>query len=166
MGDEIMENSVGLVRVDSRLLHGQVVTRWIKQVDANEVIILDDELASDEFMIEVFEMAAPEGVELIVKPINEEMKNFLEERDLSHSIVLFRNITTLMKASQIYLPFEKIQIGGIGGAQGRTVVYNNITLTKEEFDELKSLEGQGKNIFLQTVPEDKELRLEKIEKKF
>lgn len=161
-----MESTVGLVRVDSRLLHGQVVTRWIKQVDAKEVIILDDELASDQFMIEVFKMAAPDGVELIVKPIDEEMKAFLENRDLSHSIVLFRDITTLMKASQIYLPFESIQIGGIGGAQGRTVVYNNITLTKNEFSQLKDLEEQGKNIFLQTVPEDKEISLEKIAKKF
>lgn len=161
-----MESMVGLVRVDSRLLHGQVVTRWIKQVDAREVIILDDELASDQFMIEVFEMAAPEGVALIVKPIDEEMQPFLENRDLTHSIVLFRDITALMKASQIYLPFDSIQIGGIGGGQGRTVVYNNITLTKKEYDELRDLEAQGKNIFLQTVPEDKELKLEKIEKKF
>ena len=54
-----MNEEVGLIRVDSRLLHGQVVTRWIKQVEAQQVIILDDNLAQDDFMIEVFKMAAP-----------------------------------------------------------------------------------------------------------
>ena len=62
---------IGLVRVDSRLLHGQVVTRWIGQVGASEVIIFDDDLSQDEFMIEVFKMAAPNDVKLIVRGVND-----------------------------------------------------------------------------------------------
>ena len=87
-----MNEEVGLIRVDSRLLHGQVVTRWIKQVEAQQVIILDDNLAQDDFMIEVFKMAAPEGVELIVKPIDAESIQFLGTSSLKNSIILFNSI--------------------------------------------------------------------------
>ncbi|GMA09322.1 PTS sugar transporter [Tetragenococcus halophilus subsp. flandriensis] len=157
--------NIGLVRVDSRLLHGQVVTRWIGKVGAKEVIIIDDELAKDDFMIEVFEMAAPSGVKLIVKP-TDEAKEFLGNRELSRSIILFKSIPDLLKGLTFDLPFTDIQIGGIGGGAGRVVVFKSITLTKEEYEQLLDLENDGKHIYLQTVPEDKQTSLADISNKF
>ncbi|WP_207871928.1 PTS system, D-glucosaminate-specific IIB component [Enterococcus sp. DIV2402] len=156
---------IGLVRVDSRLLHGQVVTRWIGQVGAKEVIIIDDTLAKDEFMIEVFEMAAPAGVKLIVKSVAE-AKEFLDAKNLEKSIILFKGIPSLLDGIAHDLPLEEIQIGGIGGGAGRVVVFKNITLTKEEYEQLKKLEADGKHIFLQTVPEEREVKLTNIANKF
>lgn len=53
-----MENLV-LTRIDDRLIHGQVMTAWIKQKNAVQVVVADDEVAEDEFMINVLEMAVP-----------------------------------------------------------------------------------------------------------
>lgn len=156
---------VGLTRVDSRLLHGQVVTRWIGQVGANEVIIFDDDLAKDEFMVEVFQMAAPSGVELIVKPVDE-IKKFLENRDLKRSIILFKNIPMLLKGMETGIGIERIQIGGIGGGPNRVVVFKNITLTEEEYWQLQELENSGSKVYLQTVPEEREVTLGDISNKF
>lgn len=155
----------GLVRVDSRLLHGQVVTRWIGQTNAKEVIIFDDALAKDDFMIEVFQMAAPSGVTLIVKSIDE-IPEFLSDRVLNKSIILFKSIPMVLKAMTTGIKFERLQIGGIGGGPDRTVVFKNITLTKDEFDELIKLQQEGTDIYLQTVPEEREVKLEDIKNKF
>jgi mannose/fructose/N-acetylgalactosamine-specific phosphotransferase system component IIB len=46
------------------------------------------------------------------------------------------------------------------------VVFKNITLTKEEYEQLKKLEADGKHIFLQTVPEEREVKLTNIANKF
>lgn len=158
-------SEIGLVRVDSRLLHGQVVTRWIGQVNAREVIIFDDELARDEFMIEVFQMAAPSGVNLIVKSV-EESSEYLTERDLKHSIILFKNIPMLLKGMKANTTIKKVQIGGIGGGPERIVVFKNITLTKDEYQALQELDTKGVHIYLQTVPEEKEVKLSDISNKF
>lgn len=158
-------SDVGLVRVDSRLLHGQVVTRWIGQVDAREVIIFDDELAKDEFMIEVFQMAAPSGVQLIVKSVDE-VASFLMNRDLKNSIILFKNIPMLLKGMKADSPITNVQIGGIGGGPDRVVVFKNITLTKDEYISLQDLSSKGVKIYLQTVPEEKEVKLTDISNKF
>ncbi|MGM0212867.1 PTS system mannose/fructose/N-acetylgalactosamine-transporter subunit IIB [Enterococcus sp. AZ109] len=158
-------SEVGLVRVDSRLLHGQVVTRWIGQVDAKEVIIFDDELAKDEFMIEVFQMAAPSGVELIVKSVDE-VTSFLDNRELKYSIILFKNIPMLLKGMKADSEMKRVQIGGIGGGPDRVVVFKNITLTKDEYNALEELSNRGVEIYLQTVPEEKEVKLADISNKF
>ncbi|MGY0354291.1 PTS sugar transporter subunit IIB [Enterococcus avium] len=156
---------IGLVRVDSRLLHGQVVTRWIGQVGASEVIIFDDDLSQDEFMIEVFKMAAPNGVKLIVRGVND-IEDTLNGRELKHTIILFKNIPMLLKGMKANTKIEKVQIGGIGGGPERVVVFKNITLTKNEYSDLQNLTSEGIRIYLQTVPEEKEVSLKDIENKF
>ncbi len=57
---------IALTRVDFRLIHGQVITRWLKQCDINEIVTIDTELSKDIFMQDVFKMAAPKGVKISV----------------------------------------------------------------------------------------------------
>ena len=56
-----MQNLV-LTRIDDRLIHGQVMTAWIRNRKADQVVIVDDGTANDEYMIEVLEMAIPEEI--------------------------------------------------------------------------------------------------------
>ena len=65
-----MKNNV-FIRIDDRLLHGQVVVSWIPYLKANEVVIADDEYANDEFMCELIKSSEPEGVLVHVKTIDE-----------------------------------------------------------------------------------------------
>ena len=46
-----------LTRIDSRLIHGQVMTKWVNQVQANKIIVVSDELANDEFMRSIYLMS-------------------------------------------------------------------------------------------------------------
>jgi len=43
-----------LCRIDSRLIHGQVMTKWVNQSQANKIVVVSDELANDEFMLEIY----------------------------------------------------------------------------------------------------------------
>jgi len=52
---------ISLIRLDSRLIHGQVITKWVKIAKANRIIIVDDELAQDDFMVMIYAAAAPKG---------------------------------------------------------------------------------------------------------
>ena len=56
---------INLVRIDFRLIHGQVVTKWVKQANANRIIIVNDMLAKDEFLASVYKMAAPSNVKMM-----------------------------------------------------------------------------------------------------
>lgn len=53
---------ISLIRVDSRLIHGQVITKWRKIFNITKIVVVDDSLANDEFMIRMYEAAAPAGV--------------------------------------------------------------------------------------------------------
>ena len=66
--------SIVLTRVDFRLIHGQVITRWLTQCQINEIVTVDTALSKDEFMQDVFKMAAPKGVKIKILDIDTAVK--------------------------------------------------------------------------------------------
>ena len=61
--------SLRLVRIDDRLIHGQVVAVWLRALGAKRIVIVDDATARDEFLREVLTLAAPHGVPVEVHDI-------------------------------------------------------------------------------------------------
>ena len=55
---------IKLVRVDYRLIHGQVVARWLKVCPVRRIVLVDDVLGSDEFMSDIYKMAVPKGTDV------------------------------------------------------------------------------------------------------
>ena len=85
---------IKLARVDFRLMHGQVVTNWIKQVNADSILIIDDELAKDKFLGQVFLMAAPPGIKVAIRSIESATKGILNNvyKDKKLFYVKYKNL--------------------------------------------------------------------------
>ena len=62
--------NIRLIRVDDRLIHGQVVTSWITQTGSKKIMIIDDELYENEFLKDVFAAAAPRGIPVEVMNVD------------------------------------------------------------------------------------------------
>lgn len=145
---------IALTRVDFRLIHGQVITRWLKQCDINEIVTVDTELSKDVFMQDVFKMAAPKGVKISV--VSSDDAVLLQEKggmDKKRVLILFKSVKELYKTVNKGLKLEEVQIGGLGGGPGRKAVNNAITLDRTDADQLLELESKGINIYFQTTPD-------------
>ena len=140
--------SIELTRVDFRLIHGQVITRWLKQCQINEIVTIDTALSKDAFMQEVFKMAAPKGVKITIVNVEDAVKRQQEGAfDKNRVMVLFKGVAELNAAVQAGLKLEKVQIGGLGGGPGRKAVNNAITLDRADADTLLELENMGIEIY-------------------
>ena len=60
---------IKLVRVDYRLIHGQVVARWLKVCPVRRIVLVDDVLGNDEFMSDIYKMAVPKGTDVDIVTI-------------------------------------------------------------------------------------------------
>ncbi|MBC8588190.1 PTS sugar transporter subunit IIB [Paratissierella segnis] len=156
---------IALVRIDSRLIHGQVVTRWVKQTQANKIIIIDDALAQDEFMAQVYILAAPSNVSVEVYGVDEVAKNWDKNKD-DKILFLFRGVNEAYNAWNAGFKYKNLQIGGIGSAPGRINVHKNITLNEEDVEKLKELEAEGVNVYLHILPDEKEIEFDHIVNKY
>lgn len=146
--------SIELTRVDFRLIHGQVITRWLTQCQINEIVTIDTALSKDAFMQEVFKMAAPKDVKITIVNVEDAVKRQQEGAfDKNRVMVLFKGVAELNAAVQAGLKLEKVQIGGLGGGPGRKAVNNAITLDRADADTLLELEKMGIEIYFQTTPD-------------
>ena len=153
--------SIVLTRVDFRLIHGQVITRWLTQCQINEIVTVDTALSKDEFMQDVFKMAAPKGVKIKILDIDTAVKQQQEGAfDANRVLMLFKSVKELSDACKAGLKLEEVQIGGLGGGPGRKAVNNAITLDRTDADMLLDLEKEGVKIYFQTTPDHPSITLQ------
>lgn len=146
--------SIALTRVDFRLIHGQVITRWLTQCQINEIITIDTALSKDSFMQDVFKMAAPKGVKIKILSIDDAVKQQQDGAfEQNRVMVLFKSVKELSDACKAGLKLAEVQIGGLGGGPGRKAVNNAITLDRADADMLLELQNAGTKIYFQTTPD-------------
>lgn len=156
-------NAVKLVRMDYRLIHGQVITKWNNIVHATDIIIIDDELVNDEFMMDIYAMASPPGVDVSVYTVDQFIeKEEQGEFESGNILVLLKKVKTLKDLISKGLKFPEVQIGGLGGGKGRKQIVTGITVSEAEIEDLKEITKSGVSIYFQVTPEENKVVFEKV----
>ena len=159
---------VGLFRIDQRLIHGQVVAMWIKQVNAKLVVIIDEPIAKDPFMSQVFMMAAPPGLKLQIMTRDQAVEAWNKDRfgPVGPVLILTRTVGTAYDVFMKGYEFPELLVGAIGGAPGRIAVWGPITLNEEDAKMLKELAARGTKISFQPTPNQSAGTWESVKSKF
>ena len=143
----------GLVRIDDRLIHGQVIAVWCRQQHFTQIIILDDAVAADTFMQDVLRMSSPPGLQVKVFSISEGIRVLNQDTSVwKTTMVLLKSPQSAKRLYDEGLAFNSLNIGGIGNAPGRKSIFKNISASAEEIATLKYLMNKGVKITLLTVP--------------
>lgn len=160
-------SNIVLTRIDSRLIHGQVMTKWVNQSQANRIIIVSDELAQDEFMLSIYLMSAPEGLKIDCYSEEQAILEFEKNQFGNGNILLLiPSLEVLDNIVSKGVVVNEIQIGGLGGAPNRKVVFQNITLDDNDVERLERLATCDIKVYFQVIPEDSKQSLEKIITKY
>jgi D-glucosaminate-specific PTS system IIB component len=145
-----------LVRVDDRLIHGQVVAIWLKALGAKRIVIVDDKTARDEFLREILMLASPPGVPVEVHDVTQGTERVRElVADPEPAFVLMRSPLTAVKLREAGVEFPLLNVGGIGAGPGRKPLYRNISASPEELDAMRRLETMGTRVELRIVENDR-----------
>jgi len=152
--------SIAFVRIDDRLIHGQVITSWIRVTKANKFLIVDDLVVSDPFISKVLKMAAPPGIDVEVYSIDDAVKYLLED-DIGNEklLILVKGPRTIMGLIKGGVKINEVNLGGMGAGPGRKKLYKNISTTEEERGLFKEILDAGINVFIRIVPDDKLINL-------
>ena len=157
-----MRNIV-LTRIDDRLIHGQVVTAWVKHTDANRILIVDDPLTKDTFMQRILRSAAPAGITVEVKGVSEAADFLKEDAETGEKLMILvkgpQNLESLVDEG---VKLTLIILGGMGAKAGRKKFNRNVSASEEEIACMKRLEEKGAVVQFQLVPDEKPTMLNKI----
>src|ERR1035437_4632 len=148
--------SLRLVRIDVRLIHGQVVAVWLRALGARRIVIVDDATAHDEFLREVLTLAAPQGVPVEVCDVAAGATRCIELAATPEPVmVLVRSPRTVLSLRQAGVPIEVVDLGGMGAGPGRRRLHRTISVSPDEIREMRELEQLGTRVEIQIVADDR-----------
>jgi PTS system mannose-specific IIB component len=154
-----------LVRVDDRLIHGQVVAIWLKALGAHRIVIVDDRTAHDDFLREVIELAAPAGTAVEIHDLAAGAERVRELAAQPEPIfVLVRSPITALRLREAGVEFPLLNVGGIGAGPDRKKLYRNISASADELDAMRKLEAMGTQVEFRIVENDRPVSFASVDK--
>lgn len=154
------------VRVDTRLLHGQVATTWTKTVSPDRIIVVSDGVAHDQLRKTMIEQAAPPGVPANVVPISKMIEVTKDPRfGATKAMLLFENPQDLLTAIEGGVDIKEANIGSMAHSVGKVVVTNAIAMDNADVETLEALHAKGVALEARKVPSDSPISYEDLIKK-
>ena len=83
---------IRLTRIDNRLIHGQVMTAWVKKYWIKKIILVDDEIVKDDFMKEVLTLSAPSGVKIEVRSAADAVAELKKDDSNESTMLLLKDL--------------------------------------------------------------------------
>lgn len=147
---------IALARIDDRLIHGQVVTNWIKVTDTTDIYVVDDQLVNDVLMKRVLNAAAPKGIPVSILTVEESIAKLKEEpsSDKERILILTKFPQPYEKMLEEGIKLEKIILGGMGMRGNRKQIHRNISANDEEIECMKRIIAKGTPIVYQLTNKD------------
>lgn len=147
------ENIVN-VRIDERLIHGQVAGIWAPSLHTQRIIVINDEAAADTLQKSSLRMAAPTSMRLSVLPVESAAKNIRSGKYGKQRLFLvFKNPTDVLRYLKAGGKLTHVNVGNMSYKEGSKDITKSIKVL-EEIDVFESIAAMDINVTAQLVPND------------
>ena len=119
------------VRIDERLIHGQVAAVWTNTLNATRIMVIDDMAAKDEIQKIALKMACPSTVKLSILPAE--------------------------KAADAGYMFPVVNVGNMSNKHGSTQIKRSVSVTPEDVAAFRELNDRGVKFTAQMVPTEEKI---------
>lgn len=145
--------AIKTIRIDDRLIHGQVATSWLRHVQAEQIICVSDKAVSNPVQVQVLKMAAPD---LIVHVFGvEQFGNIIKSKPIKKTtFLLCESLADLDKLRSYGLKFDNVNYGGQRKREDRTTYDHDLCFTVEEEKALERMLHDGIEINYQIAAFD------------
>ncbi len=156
---------ISLVRVDNRLIHGQVVEAWLPHLKVSRVVVADDEAASSPLVRAAMALAVQSAIEVQILPLAQ--VDFAGiSKDPVKTLVLLRDVAAVPFAQAHGLKVEELNLGNVHFGTGRRQVSPSVFLAESELQALQRLAGEGVRVEARAVPAEKPVELADLQERW
>ena len=150
-----------LVRIDDRLIHGQVATTWFRSFDIEQVIVVADEIAGHELQKTVLDISAPAGIKIHLFYTDEFIEKYHRSKITRRTMLIFTNPREVLRCIEGGVEIPYLNVGGMRYAPGKKKITKTVSVFDEDIVAFKELIQRGIVVENQMMANDKILPLEK-----
>nr|WP_241098773.1 PTS mannose transporter subunit IIAB [Providencia huaxiensis] len=146
---------IALARVDDRLIHGQVATRWTKETQVKRIIVVSDDVAKDQVRSTLLKQVAPPGVTAHVVDVAKCIRVYNNPKYAGERVMLlFTNPTDVKRIVEEGVDIKSVNIGGMAYHDGKTMVTNAVSINQEDIDAFNYLNDKNIELEVRKVSSD------------
>lgn len=160
---------ISLVRLDERMIHGQVAIKWSRHLSVDRIVVISDEAAGNPVIEKSLMMAAPATAKTTIRGVEESIKLLNDPRGANFKIlVIVGKLEDLLKVVNSVPGIPLVNVGNYGrvapkqGTAIRKTYRNNLYAYESEAEILKKVIAAGMKCNYQTIPDDAPEDLAKI----
>lgn len=151
---------VVMLRVDSRLVHGQVIEAWLPYTGASSIVVVDDMAASDLIAREVMKMAVPCDMELFIFRLDQLAASVERVGNVCNKVLLLcRNLQMAVEVVKEIPGIEMVNLGNLQISSGKEEVSPSVFIDDSDRLLIKELISLGVKIEVRAVPSDREVTI-------
>lgn len=150
-----MVPNIVLVRVDNRLIHGQVAVTWSSHVGANLIIVVDDDVAKDKTQQMLMDLAAPPEVETRYFSVKETIDKLPKASPEQKIFLVVKEIRTVVRLVENGIKFREVNIGNMHFKEGKKQISSTVSVDENDIADFKKLNELGVNCEVRRVPTEK-----------
>jgi len=151
--------AIELVRIDDRMIHGQVATSWIKTLSMEQVIIVSDVNAADELQRKVLNIAIPDGIRLAIFSTDEFIKVYNSNPINRKTMLIYTNPIEVLRCLKGGVKFPLLNVGGIKFVAGKERLYKSVSVTPEEKQAFIDILAMGVEVEIRMMSTEKPIKL-------
>jgi len=155
--------SIALVRIDDRLVHGQVVVGWVQAIGAKRIVLVDDSVRTDEWEQELYRLGVPPELDLQFVSVDEAAGRLDEWNGTKErTILLAGSVDTMARLCGRTTAITKVNLGGVHDISGRREVLPYVFLSDSEAGQLRELAERGITVTAQDTPTARKIALREL----
>lgn len=161
---EQSELNILMTRVDNRLVHGQVGVTWTKTLGANLIIVADDDVANDILQQKLMESTAhSSGAQIRFFTLSHTAEVIYQASQQQKIYIVVRNLHSVRTLIEQGVPIQQLNIGNLHFERGKHMVTKKVYVNEQDIEDFKYLFTQDLHIFIQDVPGDVSVKIQKVE---
>lgn len=136
---------ISQIRVDDRLIHGQVAVVWTKELNTPLIVVANDEAANNDVMQMTLKMAVPMGMKLLIRSVDDAIKLFNDPRGKDKKIFVIVNcVSDATKIAKNVKDIETVNVANAGrfdksDPKDKKMVFSSVQLNPTELAAAKEL---------------------------
>ena len=147
---------IKLLRVDHRLLHGQVAFSWTQYIGADCILIANDSVPNDDLRKTTIKLAKPPAVKLVIKSIDDAIEAIKSGvTDKYKLFIVVESVADAWRLASAVPQIVSINLGGIKAREGSRNISKAINVLPEELALLQELTQAGTEIEIRQAPGDR-----------
>lgn len=159
---------IKLCRLDDRMIHGQIVTKWSRVVPVDRIIVANDKAGTNSVIAQSLLMAAPGNIKVAVKTVDGAIELMKNPKAALHEIMLIvANPQDLLKVVENIGGIERVNIGNWGlleatDGKNRTRISQYVAFSDDEKDILRKVAQKVDDCSIQVTPDVAAIKLNSV----